>query len=55
MLGGDFERRIVVVVELGLLIFVGDDTTLYFRIGGLFIALLYKAKPGLVVNDSSPY
>lgn len=55
MLGGDLDLRIVVVVELGLLIFVGDDTTLYFRIGGLFIALLYIAKPGLVVNDSSPY
>jgi hypothetical protein len=37
MLGGDLDRRIVVdVVELGLLVlFVGDDMTLYLRIEGL--------------------
>lgn len=52
MLGGDFERSIVVVVEFGLLIFVGDETTLYLRI---VVGLLYNAKPGFVVKDSSPY
>lgn len=51
MLGGDFDRKIVVVVELGLLILVGDETTLYLRIVGL----LYNAKPGFVVKDNSPY
>lgn len=37
MLGGDFERSIVVVVvELGLLLLMGDDEiTLYLRIVGL--------------------
>lgn len=51
MLGGDFDLKIVVVVELGLLMFVGDETTLNLRIDGL----LYNAKPGFVVKDSSPY
>lgn len=51
MLGGDFDLKIVVVVELGLLIFVGDETTLNLRIDGL----LYSAKPGFVVKESSPY
>lgn len=51
ILGGDLDRKIVVVVEFGCVVLVGDETTLYFRIGGL----LYKANPGLVVSESSPY
>lgn len=35
MLGGDFDLKIVVVVEFGLLMFVGDDTTLNLRIDEL--------------------
>lgn len=39
------------MVILGLFALVGDDTALNFRIVGL----LYRAKPGFVVSDSSPY
>lgn len=35
MLGGDLDRKIVVVVEFGLLMLVGDDTALYLRIAEL--------------------
>lgn len=50
MLGGDFDRNIVVVVQFGFPALVGDETALNFRIG-----LLYSANPGFVVKDSSPY
>lgn len=49
--GGDLDRKIVVVVVFEDA-FVGDETTLYFRI---VVGLLQSANPGFVVSESSPY